>query len=176
MHATKKSDNTGAESALGVFYVQDTCCMSCGVPQAIAPDLVGWTNENLTQCQWLKQPQTADELDRAIKIIHTQELGCHRYSGKDPAILQRLPAEDCDHIRPDLKLHLPRISLFPAHCRGSHFPHQWNAVYSENWGECYFVNNVGQLSISRSSPPTLHLRRVTLVPLRLPQREPHGHP
>jgi hypothetical protein len=93
------------KSASGDFYVQDTCCISCGVPQAIAPDLVGWTNENLTQCFWLKQPQTADELDRAIKIIHSQELGCHRYSGKDPAILQRLPAEDCDHFRPDLKLH-----------------------------------------------------------------------
>jgi len=28
----------------------------------------------------LDQPQTSDELDRAIKIIHSQELGCHRYS------------------------------------------------------------------------------------------------
>src|SRR5882762_9503938 len=78
--------------------------MSCGVPRAIAPDLVGRTNEYLTQCYWLKQPQTADELDRAIKIFHTQELGCHRYGGKGPAILRRLPAEDGDHLRPDLKL------------------------------------------------------------------------
>ena len=103
MPVTKINENAEAKSALGDFYVQDTCCMSCGVPQAIAPDLVGWTNQNLTRCYWLKQPQTADELDRAIKIIHTQELGCHRYSGKDPAILQRLPAEDCDHLRPDLQ-------------------------------------------------------------------------
>jgi hypothetical protein len=77
--------------------------MSCGVPQAIAPDLVGWTDENLASCRWLKQPQTADELGRAIEVIHTQEVGCHRYSGNDPAILRRLPAKDCDHIRPDLK-------------------------------------------------------------------------
>jgi DNA-directed RNA polymerase subunit RPC12/RpoP len=53
------------------------------------------------QC-WIKQPQTSDELDRAIKLIHSQELGCHRYSGADPAILRRLPAEDCDRTRPDL--------------------------------------------------------------------------
>jgi hypothetical protein len=102
---TKVSDNVQTKLTTGDSYVQPGCCMSCGVPQSVAPDLVGWTNENLTQCFWLKQPQTAAELDRAIKIIHSQELGCHRYSGSDPAILQRLPAEDCDHFRPDLKLH-----------------------------------------------------------------------
>jgi len=101
----KKAENAEAKPASGDFYVQNTCCTSCGVPQSVAPDLVGWTNENLTQCYWIKQPQTVDELDRAVKIFHTQELGCHRYAGKDPAILRRLPAEDCDHIRPDLKLH-----------------------------------------------------------------------
>lgn len=100
------------KSAFGDFNVQNTCCMSCGVPQGIAPDVVGWTDENPAQCYWPKQPQTADELDRAIKIIHTQELGCHSYPGGDPAILQRLPAEDCDHIRPDLKLHpMPYFAL-----------------------------------------------------------------
>ena len=104
MPMTRISENAKAKSAFGDFYVQATCCMSCGVPQEIAPDLVGWTNENRTECYWLKQPMTPDELDRAVKIIHTQELGCHRYSGKDPAILRRLPAEDCDHLRPDLKL------------------------------------------------------------------------
>jgi len=86
------------------FYVQPRCCTSCGVPQAVAPDLVGWTGEKYPQCYWKKQPQSADELDRAIKIIQSQELGCHRYSGKDPTILQRLSADDCDHLRPDLRL------------------------------------------------------------------------
>ena len=104
MPATKISDNAEAKSAFDDFYVEETCCMSCGVPQAIAPDLVGWTNDKLPNCYWIKQPQTADELDRAIKIINTQEIGCHRYAGSDRAILRRLPAEDCDHLRPDLKL------------------------------------------------------------------------
>lgn len=101
MADTPKSD---VESATGDFYVQAQCCTSCGVPQAVAPDLVGWTNDAYPQCYWIKQPQTSDELDRAIKLIHSQELGCHRYSGTDQAILRRLPAEDCDHLRPDLKL------------------------------------------------------------------------
>jgi hypothetical protein len=85
------------------FYVDDDCCTSCGVPQAIAPELVGWkSTEPFLGCYWKKQPETAAEFDRAIKILHTQELDCHRYSGSDPAILSRLPAECCDYVRPDL--------------------------------------------------------------------------
>jgi hypothetical protein len=126
------------KSALGDFYVEETCCMSCGVPQAVAPDLVGWTNENLQQCYWVKQPQTANELDRAIQIIHAQEIGCHRYSGSDPAILRRLPAAQCDQIRPDLKLsHIrslsssgppPKFSLSTSRERSSVFSKLWRKL------------------------------------------------
>ena len=88
--------------ARGDFYVQEGCCTSCGVPQSIAPELVGWTDEKLPSCYWIRQPETAVEVDRAIKIIHTQELGCHRYSGEDPAILERLPREECDLFSPEM--------------------------------------------------------------------------
>lgn len=136
----RESENAKTKLALGDFYVrEDTCCMSCGVPQAIAPDLVGWTNENLTQCYWLKQPQTADELDRAIKIIHTQEFGCHRYSGNDPALLQRLPAEECDTVRPNLRLSPteslstsgppPKFSLSTLVERSSTFSRVWRMLF-----------------------------------------------
>jgi hypothetical protein len=70
MAMTKQSESAEPKSASGDFYVEETCCMSCGVTQEIAPDLVGWTNENLQQCCWVQQPQTKDELDRAIQIIH----------------------------------------------------------------------------------------------------------
>jgi hypothetical protein len=43
-----------------------------------------WVANDDQQCYWIKQLATVDELDRAIKIIHTQELGCHRYSGRAP--------------------------------------------------------------------------------------------
>ena len=33
------------------FYVENGCCTSCGVPQLVAPDLVGWVEEN-THCYW----------------------------------------------------------------------------------------------------------------------------
>ena len=98
------SENTQTKLTTEYFYVQPECCTSCGVPQSVAPDLVGWTNENHPQCYWIKQPENAAELNQAIKLFQTQELGCHRYSGNDPAVLQKLPAEDCDHYRPDLKL------------------------------------------------------------------------
>jgi len=88
----------------GDFYVQNECCTACGVPQAIAPDLVGWTNEKYRQCYWIKQPETPGEIERAVEILHAQELGCHRYSGTDPLLLAKLPVEDCDHLRPDLRL------------------------------------------------------------------------
>jgi hypothetical protein len=101
---TKMSEHARTELTTGGFYVQPGCCTSCGVPQSVAPDLVGWTNENHPQCYWIKQPENADELNQAIKLFQTQELGCHRYSGHDPAVLQKLPTEDCDHFRPDQKL------------------------------------------------------------------------
>ena len=64
----------------GDFYVEEVCCTACGVPQTIAPQLVGWREDgSLTLCYWIRQPETAEEVDKAIKIIHAQELGCHRY-------------------------------------------------------------------------------------------------
>jgi hypothetical protein len=139
MAMSRESESAEPKSTFGDFYVEETCCMSCGVPQAIAPDLVGWTNEDLQQCNWVKQPQTADELDRAIQIIHAQEIGCHRYSGSDRAILRRLPAEHCDHFRPDLKLsHIrnfssnglpPKFSLSTLGQSSSVFSKLWRKLF-----------------------------------------------
>jgi hypothetical protein len=94
------SNRSKTESQRGDFYLQDVCCRSCGVPQSIAPELVGWVDDKSGPCYWIRQPETADELDRAINVLHTQELGCHRYSGTDPAILKRCPPEDCDSPAP----------------------------------------------------------------------------
>jgi hypothetical protein len=99
--------NEDTKTDRGEFYVQAKCCMFCGVPQSIAPELVGWrpTESGASEeCYWIRQPANADELTRAIDIIHMQELGCHRYSGNDPEVLRRLPGEDCDAIRPELAM------------------------------------------------------------------------
>lgn len=84
-------------SAPGDFYVEKGQCLACGVPHVVAPDLVGWTDEKVSHCYWKKQPESPAELERAIAVLEAQELGCHRYAGTDPAILNRLSSADCDY-------------------------------------------------------------------------------
>jgi hypothetical protein len=73
------------ESRKREFYVQQGCCLSCDVPQAVAPTLVGWRDiQNSTDCYWIRPPRSPDELEYAIKVIYARELDCHRYAGTDP--------------------------------------------------------------------------------------------
>jgi hypothetical protein len=84
------------DSARGDFYAEADCCISCGVPQAAAPDLVGWTDDTSSQCYWKKQPETPEELEYAFDVFDGQELGCHRYAGRDPEIQLRIGSGSCD--------------------------------------------------------------------------------
>ena len=88
------------QSEHGDFYVVKGECLACGVPHVVAPDLVGWTGEKAQHCCWKKQPETQAELDQAIKVLEVQELGCHRYAGNDPAILDRILPAYCDYPPP----------------------------------------------------------------------------
>src|SRR5580658_1040883 len=82
-------------SAPGDFYVEDKCCVFCGVPQVVAPDLVEWVNgREIPHCRWKKQPSTPEELKQAFAIFDGQELGCHRYAGIDPAVQERIGFEN----------------------------------------------------------------------------------
>jgi hypothetical protein len=85
------------QSAPGDFYVENGMCITCGVPHAVAPDLMGWVDEKTSHCIWKKQPETRGEVDQAIRVLEVQELGCHRYAGNDPAILKRISPEYCDY-------------------------------------------------------------------------------
>jgi hypothetical protein len=108
------------QSAPGDFYVIHNECLTCGMPQVAAPELVGWTKDN-GHCIWTKQPETAEELEHAIRVLETQDLGCHRYAGSDPIVLERVP-ECCDDpaARPlrytplieSLRFRTPQQSLF----------------------------------------------------------------
>lgn len=134
---TKAPTNT-SKRPTGDFYVQQGCCTYCGVPQKVAPDLVGLTKEE--HCYWIKQPETLPELNQAIELLRSQELGCHRYAGSDPSLLAQLPSEDCDHFRPDLKLSdrslltsfgpAPKFSPF-ASDKGNVFQRIWRILRKE---------------------------------------------
>src|SRR5215472_16214320 len=56
------------KSAPGDFYVVKGECLACGVPQVVAPDLVGWTGEEIPHCFWKKQPETEAEFERAVGV------------------------------------------------------------------------------------------------------------
>ena len=102
------------KSVPGAFYVVNGECLACGLPHVLAPDLVGWADENLPHCFWKKQPETPSELERAIAVLESQEVECHRYAGTDPSILARVLSTYCDYPMQSPKVTEP-IDPNPPH-------------------------------------------------------------
>ena len=86
-------------NAPGPFYVEDGCCITCGVPHEIAPDLFAWT-EDESHCFVRRQPTAASDVDRMIEAMWSSEADCIRYRGTDAALLTRIAqfgaADRCD--------------------------------------------------------------------------------
>ena len=57
----------------GEFYVQRDCCLLCGVPWTLAPELFG---DDKDGCWVKRQCTTADEHRTMLLVLQTQELGC----------------------------------------------------------------------------------------------------
>jgi hypothetical protein len=87
------------ENVAGPFYVEDGCCISCGVPVDAAPDIFDWAQDE-TSCFLKRQPASQAELDRTMVAIARAEADCIRYRGDDPAIsirvMQAGHAQLCD--------------------------------------------------------------------------------
>ena len=87
----------------GDFYVVDGECLTTGLAEGEAPDLVA-SCEEVSHCYYKKQPTTPEELEQAIMAVRVSCTDCHRYGGTDPAILRRLKAlkleAQCDHPLP----------------------------------------------------------------------------
>ncbi|HKY20368.1 MAG TPA: ferredoxin [Vicinamibacterales bacterium] len=85
----------------------------CGIPWAIAPDLFG---DSETGCWVSKQPVTADEQSRMLKVLRSQEVDCIHYRGNDAAIIRRLAeagdAHVCDHAPADIAVVLRNVVTF----------------------------------------------------------------
>lgn len=71
----------------GDFYVEPDCCLLCGVPEDIAPEIFQ-TGED--HCSIIRQPCSPDEIDRTIRAMWSSEVDCVRYRGQDTAMLARL--------------------------------------------------------------------------------------
>ena len=50
----------------------------------------------MNHCVWKKQPETHEELEQAFAAFDACCLGCYRYAGNDPTIIERLGPEYCD--------------------------------------------------------------------------------
>ena len=88
----------------GDFYVEKSCCLSCGVPFLEAPGLFKWDAEG--QCYIDKQPEGVVELDQMFKAFSVADLGCIRYKGTQRVIQIRLvqagEGAQCDQLESDL--------------------------------------------------------------------------
>jgi hypothetical protein len=89
------------ENAPGDFYVQADCCTSCCLVHEDAPDLLNDPAEPFRECYFRRQPQTPEEIDRAINAICVSEMAALRYGGTDPVIIAKMRergvADQCDH-------------------------------------------------------------------------------
>jgi hypothetical protein len=93
-------DKTYPENAPGGFYVQRDECISCRAPESVAPDLIGFFEDpsgtgRLSHCYFKKQPETAGEIDRAVKAIQANCCGSYRYAGSDSEIKKKLKKAHC---------------------------------------------------------------------------------
>jgi hypothetical protein len=79
------SGRADSRNVSGDFWVEAQCCLLCGVPWDVAPDLFDYDSRS---CWVKRQPVTDDERRRMIRVLDTQELGCIHYSGSDPQLLQ----------------------------------------------------------------------------------------
>lgn len=93
------------ENVPGPFYVGDGCCTACDLPIEIAPDLFAYTPRLIRprHCFVQKQPTTADELTRMLRVVWGAETECVYYRGSDTDTLRRLAELDrsfCSEIPP----------------------------------------------------------------------------
>lgn len=91
------------QSAPGDFYVVNHGCTACGAPHVVAPDLIGWAEQDgveMDHCIWKKQPETPAEWAQAFAAFDASCVGCYRYAGADPTVMARIGTEFCDHLIP----------------------------------------------------------------------------
>jgi hypothetical protein len=83
------------ENAPGDFYVTAGCCTRCCLVHGEAPDLLNDPRQPFEECYFQRQPQTPEEIDRAISAISVSEMAALRYGGNDPTIIAKLRAKKC---------------------------------------------------------------------------------
>ncbi len=83
------------KNAPGDFYVEDGCCMFCGVPEGTAPELFAWDGHH---CFVARQPATARELENMLEAMRMAEVECIRYRGQAPDIVRSVVEYGQGHL------------------------------------------------------------------------------
>lgn len=85
----------------GPFYTTGEC-MSCGVPESMAPELLAPFDDENSDTYFLRQPTTPEEIEHACQALEVCCADALRYGGDDPVILERLANSPtvCDHLLP----------------------------------------------------------------------------
>jgi hypothetical protein len=82
-------------NAPGPFYIENDCCITCGVPVDIAPNLFSWDEEieYPGHCFVSRQPTNDADIDLMLEVMKRTEIDCLRYRGNDQGLRQRLVQE-----------------------------------------------------------------------------------
>jgi hypothetical protein len=86
------------KNAPGDFYVENDCCITCEAPYHEAPELISHDEEGGGHCYFRRQPQTTEEIERAIRACWVSCVECLRYAGHDPEILKGFRAIGHAHL------------------------------------------------------------------------------
>jgi hypothetical protein len=109
----KRAPDDAVPETPGEWWVDHEVCISCGAPPAVAPDLMGFgTNHSAgrsEQCDFKRQPRTADEIENACQAAEVSCCGALHYDGPDEAIRARVAAS-----LPSPHAALPEITPAPV--------------------------------------------------------------
>jgi len=85
----------------GPFYTTGDC-LACDTPESEAPDLLAPLSGNNTDTYFVRQPKTADEVERACRALEVCCAAALRYGGTDADIIRRLGNDPlyCDRLLP----------------------------------------------------------------------------
>lgn len=85
----------------GSFYVENGCCLACGVWEDVAPDLLAWSPDEFPHCYVARQPETDAEFERMKLAMDVADLDCIRVRNCKPEWQERLRADGLgDQIDP----------------------------------------------------------------------------
>ena len=151
-------------NAPGDFYVEEGCCITCGVPMEEAPEVFAWAGgPESDHCVVAHQPRTAQSIDRTLNAMWSSEVDCIRYRGADHDIVRRIVEmgnrDLCDQdietgaaplIRYHVRFSIADASAFPtAKQLALSFLHDFTGRYHRNRGQLVrrLLPRGGQVSV-----------------------------